>query len=102
MDLHDFWDTALIDQRAGSWQYLVGQLSEFPPVQADSNWSPAMVNDWTNESHKLAKEQRTRPQENIDQMLCSTKLGAHATTDTQSGFPPGIDHQFGVKASNTR
>ncbi len=56
MNLHHFWDSALINQRAGSWQYLVGQLSEFPPVQAGSDWSPLMVNDWTNSSHSLAKE----------------------------------------------
>jgi hypothetical protein len=56
MNLHHFWDTALINEQAGNWQYLVGQLSEFPPVQAGSDWSPAMVNDWTNESHKLAME----------------------------------------------
>jgi hypothetical protein len=56
MNLHHFWDSALIHQRAGSWQYLVGELSEFPPVQAASDWSPEMVNDWTNESHKLVGE----------------------------------------------
>lgn len=67
MNLHHFWDTALINQKAGSWQYLVGELSEFPPVQADSNWSPGMVNDWTNESHKLAKEKAYPTKENIDE-----------------------------------
>ncbi|HEY5775101.1 MAG TPA: S1/P1 nuclease [Xanthomonadales bacterium] len=56
MNLHHFWDFALANQRAGSWQYLVGELSEFPPVRAASGWSPEMVDDWTNESHKLAGE----------------------------------------------
>lgn len=54
MNLHHFWDSSVIDQQAGSWQYLVGELSEFPPVLADSNWSPNMVNNWTSESHQLA------------------------------------------------
>ena len=56
MNLHHFWDTALISQRAGSWQYLVGELSEFPPIKAGSNWSPGTVNDWTGEAHKLARD----------------------------------------------
>lgn len=56
MNLHQFWDSKLIIQRAGSWQYLVGELSVFPHFQADSNWSPEMVNDWTTQSHKLARE----------------------------------------------
>jgi len=55
INLHHFWDSALINQEAGSWQYLVGELGEFPPVQAGLNWSPEMVDDWTSESHQLAK-----------------------------------------------
>jgi len=54
MNLHHFWDTALIGQRAGSWQYLVGGLSDFPYVTAGSDWSPQVTNDWTSESHELA------------------------------------------------
>ena len=56
MDLHDFWDSALILQQAGSWQYLVGELGVLPPAQAVSAWSPEMVDGWTNESHRLAAE----------------------------------------------
>ena len=55
MNLHHFWDSTLIDQEAGSWQYLVGGLGEFPTVQAASDWSPEMVNNWTSESHQLAR-----------------------------------------------
>ena len=64
INLHHFWDSALIRQRAGSWQYLVGELSEFPPVQAGTGWSPDMVDEWTNESHELAI-QRSYPSTNI-------------------------------------
>jgi hypothetical protein len=67
MNLHHFWDSALIEQRAGSWQFLVGELSEFPPVQADAGWSPGMVDDWTNESHKLAIQRSYPPTHIIDE-----------------------------------
>lgn len=53
MDLHHFWDAALIQQKAGSWQYLVGELGVFPPAPAGSDFSPGMVDDWTNEAHNL-------------------------------------------------
>jgi len=69
MNLHHFWDSALINKQAGSWQYLVGQLSEFPPVQAGSDWSPSMVNDWTNKSHALASEKAYPASENIDEVF---------------------------------
>jgi hypothetical protein len=57
MNLHYFWDTAVIKQQAGGWQYLVGQLAPFPPVLAGSSWSPLLVNSWTDESHQLAKHE---------------------------------------------
>lgn len=69
MNLHHFWDSSLINKQAGSWQYLVGQLSEFPPVQAGSEWSPPMVNDWTNRSHALASEKAYPASENIDEVF---------------------------------
>jgi len=53
IDLHEFWDAALIQQKAGSWQYLVGELGVFPPQAEGSTWSPAMVDGWTTESHNL-------------------------------------------------
>lgn len=68
INLHQFWDSELISQRAGSWQYLVGDLSVFPPFQADSNWSPEMVNDWTTQSHKLAMKNVYPAPGNIDEV----------------------------------
>jgi len=53
INLHHFWDSALIQQEAGSWQYLVGELGVFPPAAAGSDFSPAMVDVWTTESHNL-------------------------------------------------
>lgn len=67
MNLHHFWDSALIHQEAKNWQYLVGELSEFPPVRAASDWSPEMVDNWTNESHKLAGENAYPANREIDE-----------------------------------
>jgi len=55
MNLHTFWDFVLIDQHAGSWQNFVELLNTSATVQSDFNWSPQMVNEWTNESHELVK-----------------------------------------------
>lgn len=67
INLHGFWDFELINQHAGNWQNLVSLLSTSPAVEAGSNWSPEMVNDWTNESHKLAKQTVYPATENIDE-----------------------------------
>lgn len=55
MNLHRFWDSGLINDRAGSWQFLVGQTTPFPATTADSGWTQDTVNDWTSESHQLAE-----------------------------------------------
>lgn len=55
MNLHSFWDFELINQNAGSWQRLASLLSSSLVVPANSDWSPEMVNEWTNESHSLAQ-----------------------------------------------
>lgn len=66
MNLHRFWDSGLINQHAGSWQNLVGLMSTTPRAQAGANWSPGMVNDWTNGSHKLVVEALYPEPVNID------------------------------------
>lgn len=71
MNLHHFWDSALIGEKAGNWQYLVGELIEFPPVQAGREWSPGVVNDWTGESHKLARDAAYPATENIDEQFAT-------------------------------
>jgi len=68
MNLHGFWDFVLIDQHAGGWQNLVELLSTSPTIQAGSNWSPEMVNDWTNESHKLAEQAAYPASRKIDEI----------------------------------
>lgn len=68
INLHGFWDFELINENAGSWQYLVGALSPFPALKADSDWSPQMVNDWTNESHQLARRKAYPVAKKIDEI----------------------------------
>ncbi len=55
MNLHNFWDRALIQQRAGDWQHLVAVLRQSPAPPAGDNWTPAMVDRWTEESHQLVE-----------------------------------------------
>jgi hypothetical protein len=57
INLHDFWDRALIEERAGSWQQLLKVVGQYPKVQAADNWSPAMVDDWTDESRQLVNDE---------------------------------------------
>jgi hypothetical protein len=75
VNLHRFWDSSLINQQAGSWQYLVGDLGVFPPVQAASNWSPDMVNDWTSESHQLATASAYPEKERINACFAEQSWG---------------------------
>ena len=54
MNLHYFWDHALIEQRSESWSGLYEQLRERsgpPPVPA---WRKEDVVSWSNESHEFA------------------------------------------------
>jgi hypothetical protein len=55
INLHTFWDFVLINQHADNWQNLISLLSTSPDIHSQSEWSANMVNDWTNESHKLAR-----------------------------------------------
>ena len=54
MNLHQFWDTELIADRAESAETLVCHLkANINPIQ-DNRWNPIEVNAWTMESHSLA------------------------------------------------
>lgn len=55
INLHGFWDYELIKLNAGSSQHLVRILNSPELVETDSDWSVNSVDDWTNESHELAK-----------------------------------------------
>lgn len=56
LDLHTFWDHALIETHAGDWQDLVKQMRQLPALPVASTWSPDDVDSWTNESHQLAEQ----------------------------------------------
>lgn len=56
MNLHAYWDHALINSHFESREGLLHHMRSFPYVQADDSWKFAMVDDWTNESHKLVEE----------------------------------------------
>ena len=53
-------------RQAFAWLcHLVGLTSPFPTLQADSNWSQEMVNDWTSESHRIADQAAYPPKKKI-------------------------------------
>jgi hypothetical protein len=54
MNLHRFWDSALIRDRSESWISLYDLLSEREKANPDANWDPSDVVAWTNESHEFA------------------------------------------------
>jgi len=55
-NLHSLWDFELINQHAGSWPVLLEILSTTPASMPATPWSEAMVDDWTNVSHQLARQ----------------------------------------------
>ena len=56
LNLHTFWDHALIEMHAGDWQDLVRLMRQLPAVQVASSWSAEDVDSWTNESHQIAEQ----------------------------------------------
>ena len=55
LDLHELWDTRLIDHRASDWQQLVQLLNERPDRQSHPHWQAGEVTAWTNESFALTR-----------------------------------------------
>jgi hypothetical protein len=67
MNLHRYWDFEIINHHAGGWKNLVEQLQAIPPGAMASDWSAKSVNDWTDESHQLAKEKAYPASGEIDE-----------------------------------
>lgn len=65
VNLHTFWDYELINHHAGSVQKLVELLGNHPATTVTSDWSTAMVNEWTSESHMLSQRFAYPPNTNI-------------------------------------
>jgi len=57
MNLHGYWDHELIDKHVEDRQMLVGLLGTSRPVPEGSVWTEESVDDWTNNSHHLARFQ---------------------------------------------
>jgi hypothetical protein len=54
MDLHEFWDQALIEHHVGDWTSLLVLLQNYQlDHQAGEDWYEDMVDGWTEESHQL-------------------------------------------------
>ncbi len=62
LNLHYFWDTALIKSRAGNRQQLIAAMRQFPAEAAGDNWTSEMVDHWTDVSHRLVQDE-VYPQE---------------------------------------
>jgi hypothetical protein len=54
-NLHSIWDSGLIALHTDNLQSLIQIVSTIPADEIKADWSPIMVDSWTNESHKLAK-----------------------------------------------
>jgi len=54
INVHSFWDSALISDRSESWQGLYDLLSERTGPNPAADWQSDEVISWTNESHEFA------------------------------------------------
>lgn len=66
MNLHGFWDAELIRQYAGNRYSLLEILVQPMRVPECSDWTENTVDDWTNESHQLAKNEAYPKNTEID------------------------------------
>ena len=65
INLHQFWDSALIRENLGSGGDWHRSASAAEPDFSGKRWNPALINDWTDESHWLVKEAAYPPGEII-------------------------------------
>ncbi len=66
MDLHDFWDDALIAHYAGSLEELVSLARADMTLATAGAWNPGWVDEWLMESHRLAENSAYPPGSGID------------------------------------
>ncbi len=53
-NLHSVWDSGIINQHTDTVEELAKTVSSLPQSGISENWSPEMVNRWTDESHQIA------------------------------------------------
>ncbi len=54
INLHEFWDSRLIEQRVGNLSGLLSQISADLTVETTAGWNPDEVSLWANQSHAIA------------------------------------------------
>jgi len=55
-NLHSLWDSGLIALHTDNGEELTQIVGSIPASEISEDWSPEEVNNWTNESHELAKQ----------------------------------------------
>lgn len=56
MNLHSYWDFALIRSHFDTQALLLQHIRALPVQQTNHNWTPVIVDEWTNESHQLVEK----------------------------------------------
>lgn len=64
--LHYYWDSELTRHYAGEWQDLYRILGSTPLDPLAGTWSPDDVNTWTEESHRIARDEAYPPKDPKD------------------------------------
>lgn len=54
LNLHQFWDRALIGKHSETWRDLYASLKAGNTRSMRHSWTPSLVVDWTNQSHDIA------------------------------------------------
>lgn len=113
MNLHAFWDSALIRQHAADWQALTRLLTDDDAAKAGAGWTPQMVDQWTNESHRLVRDRvypsdpvLSRAYENKAWILMRQRLRAAGThlaqlLNTVLGDPPAAQPEGARRGPGT-
>ncbi len=61
MDLHDFWDHALLEENYDDWRELTADLSQLIDASGRNDWSPTEADLWASESHELVRRSAYPP-----------------------------------------
>jgi hypothetical protein len=75
MNLHYFWDHELSKHQVGGWKELYRHLQAKPLEPLAGEWSPKLVDAWTEESHRLAATKAYPPTPEIDEAWESQSWG---------------------------
>ena len=55
-NLHQFWDSLVIRDRAGTLEHLLARLPALSTEQIPLSWNPVEVDEWTQQAHDFAME----------------------------------------------